>query len=69
MFNYIFKRLLNLIPTLFGVTVIAFLLIRLVPGDPVMLLLGERGADPKVYAEMKKNLGLDQPLIVQYKNF
>ena len=69
MFNYIFKRLLNLIPTLFGVTVIAFLLIRLVPGDPVMLLLGERGADPKVYAEMKKNLGLDQPLIIQYKNF
>ena len=69
MLNYIFKRLLNLIPTLFGVTIIAFLLIRLVPGDPVMLLLGERGADPQVYSEMKKNLGLDKPLAVQYKNF
>ena len=69
MLNYIFKRLLSLVPTLFGVTIIAFLLIRLVPGDPVMLLLGERGADPEVYTEMKKNLGLDKPLIVQYKNF
>ena len=69
MLSYLFKRILNLIPTLFGITVIAFLLIRLVPGDPVMLLLGERGANPVVYAEMKKNLGLDQPLIVQYKNF
>lgn len=69
MANYIFKRLLNLFPTLIGVTIIAFLLIRLVPGDPVMLLLGERGANPKVYQEMKKSLGLDQPLLIQYKNF
>lgn len=69
MLTYIFKRILNLIPTLFGVTIVAFLLIRLVPGDPVMLLLGERGADPAVYAEMKQNLGLDQPLFVQYKKF
>jgi len=69
MLNYIFKRILNLIPTLFGVTIVAFLLIRLVPGDPVMLMLGERGADPAVYAEMKKNLGLDKPLILQYKKF
>lgn len=69
MLNFIFKRILNLIPTLIGVTIVAFLLIRLVPGDPVMLMLGERGADPVVYAEMKKNLGLDQPLLIQYKKF
>ncbi len=69
MLNFVLKRLLNLVPTLIGVTVISFLLIRLVPGDPVMLLLGERGADPAVYSEMKKSLGLDQPLLIQYKNF
>ncbi|MCB0412939.1 MAG: ABC transporter permease subunit [Bdellovibrionales bacterium] len=47
----------------------AFILIRLVPGDPVLLLLGERGADPKVYAEMQANLGLNKPLVQQYFSF
>jgi len=69
MLNYVLKRLLNLIPTIIGVTIISFLLIRLVPGDPVMLLLGERGADPKVYNEMKRSLGLDKPLTSQYMSF
>ena len=69
MIKYFFKRLLDLVPTLVGVTIISFLMIRLVPGDPVMLLLGERGANPVVYEKMKKSLGLDQPLHVQYKNF
>ena len=57
------------IPTLIGVSIVAFSLIRLVPGDPVMLLLGERGASPEVYAEMTKNLGLDKPILEQYFNF
>lgn len=63
------RRLLNILPTLFVVSVLAFGLIRLVPGDPVMLLLGERGADPAVYAEMKHNLGLDLPIFQQYFKF
>lgn len=57
---------MSAIPTLIGVTLISFFLVRLVPGDPVMLLLGERGASPEVYQEMKQNLGLDRPLITQY---
>lgn len=47
----------------------AFLLIRLIPGDPVLLMTGERGASPEVVAELRHNLGLDQPLAVQYFRF
>lgn len=64
--QYFARRALNLVPTFIGVTLIAFGLIRIVPGDPVMLLIGERGASEEVYAEMRSNLGLDKPLPVQY---
>ena len=60
-FNFI-----KVLPTLFGICLLAFLLVRLVPGDPVMVLLGERGNNPEVYALMKKNLGLDLPLYQQF---
>jgi dipeptide transport system permease protein len=69
MLKFLFKRILDSVPTLFGVTLIAFLLIRLIPGDPVMMMLGERGASPEVVAEMRHNLGLDQPLWTQYFSF
>lgn len=59
-------KLLQLIPTLVGISLLSFIVIRLVPGDPVMLMLGERGADPEVYLEMKQNLGLDKPILSQY---
>lgn len=57
---------MQLIPTLIGISLFSFFIIRLVPGDPVMLMLGERGADPQVYQEMTRNLGLDKPIIEQY---
>lgn len=57
------------IPTFIGITILAFSLIRLVPGDPVLLLLGERGGSPELYAKMQKNFGLDQPLYKQYYLF
>ncbi|MBT3586382.1 MAG: ABC transporter permease subunit [Halobacteriovoraceae bacterium] len=66
MFKFILNKLGDLVPTLVGISLLAFFLVRLVPGDPVMLKLGERGADPVIYAEMKKNMGLDQPIIKQY---
>jgi len=69
MIKLILKKIVNILPTLLGISVLAFLLIRLVPGDPIMLLLGERGADPQVYAEMKASLGLDKPLFQQYFSF
>src|SRR4051812_39369241 len=69
MLQFVLKRLAILIPTFIGVSLVAFSLIRLVPGDPVMLMLGERGAAPEVYQQMKVNLGLDQPLVTQYFKF
>lgn len=44
----------------------AFGLIRLVPGDPVMLLIGERGASPEIYQEMKQKMGYDKSIFSQY---
>lgn len=63
------KKLLLVIPTLVGASVIAFALIRLVPGDPVVNLLGERGGDPQVVAEMRAKFGLDKPVVEQYLIF
>jgi len=54
---------------MFGVTVVSFSLIRMVPGDPVLLLLGERGASPEVYRSVQQSLGLDKPILVQYGIF
>ena len=69
MIAYLLKRLGVAIPTLIGISIVAFSLIRLIPGDPVLLLIGERGASPEVYAEMKAAYGLDKPLLVQYGTF
>src|SRR6185437_4719262 len=69
MFRFFLKRIWHSVPTLFGVTLIAFLLIRLIPGDPVLLMLGERGGSPEVVQEMRHNLGLDRPLVTQYIQF
>ena len=69
MVKKILFKLLDVIPTVLGISLIAFLLIRFIPGDPVMLLLGERGADPVVYEKMKSSLGLDLPWYEQYWSF
>jgi dipeptide transport system permease protein len=63
--SFLRKTLLT-VPTLIGASIIAFALIRLIPGDPVVHLLGERGGDPQIVAEMKAKFGLDQPLYRQY---
>lgn len=69
MLAILLKRILHSLPTLIGVSLIAFVLIRLVPGDPVLLMLGERGGSPEAVEEMRHNLGLDQPLYIQYARF
>jgi len=63
------RRLLVAAATLLGVTFVAFLVVRLVPGDPVDVLLGERGIDPARHAELLHQLGLDRPLVQQYLDF
>ncbi len=69
MLSYILKRLLVLIPTFLGVTLLTFSLIRLIPGDPVEVMMGERTLDPDMHAAALKRLGLDQPLYVQYGRY
>lgn len=59
------RRLLALVPTLIGVASLVFLLLHVVPGDPVDLMIGESAA-PAARAELRSRLGLDRPLLVQY---
>ena len=69
MLSFFLKRLAVVVPTFLGVTLITFSLIRLAPGDSVELLAGERGIDPARHAQMRAELGLDQPLAVQYGRY
>ncbi|MBU4508769.1 MAG: ABC transporter permease, partial [Gammaproteobacteria bacterium] len=69
MLRYLLKKLLVLIPTILGVTLLTFSLIRLIPGDPVEVMVGERTLDPELHAAALKRLGLDQPLYVQYGRY
>lgn len=65
MIKYIFKRLLISIPVLFGISLVAFFVVRLVPGDTVTAMLGNNYS-PELAEEMRERYGLDKPLIVQY---
>jgi peptide/nickel transport system permease protein len=65
---YLIRRLLLLLPTLLGALTLVFLLIHLIPGDPVEVMLGET-ASAADKQELRRSLGLDQPLLVQYGNF
>ena len=64
--RYIVKRLAQLVPVLLLVSVIVFSLIHLIPGDVVDVLMGEGHDDPVVEAAMREDLGLDQPVVVQF---
>lgn len=66
MLRFIVTRVMLIIPTFIGVTLLAFAMIRLVPGDPIELLAGERGIDPERHAELRAQYGFDKPLLVQY---
>lgn len=68
MFRFLARRLLLTIPVFFGVATVVFLLIHLIPGDPVQAMLGESAA-PADIAVLRGRLGLDRPLIVQYGAF
>ncbi|EBV3853785.1 glutathione ABC transporter permease GsiC [Salmonella enterica subsp. enterica serovar Cerro] len=68
MLNYVLKRLLGLIPTLLIVAVLVFLFVHLLPGDPARLIAGPE-ADAQVIALVRQQLGLDQPLHVQFWHY
>ncbi|QMV62576.1 dipeptide transport system permease protein [Ectopseudomonas oleovorans] len=69
MLSFIARRLGLLIPTFFGVTLLTFSLIRLIPGDPVEVMMGERRVDPELHAQAMERLGLNKPLYAQYLDY
>ena len=66
--KYVLKRLLWMIPVLFGVITITFILSQMMPGDPARMLLGDTATE-EVYQAKREEMGLNDPLIVQYGNY
>lgn len=62
------KRLLHLLPVLFGISVVSFALIQLTPGDPARMVLGPR-ADAAAVEALRERMGLNEPALVQYGNY
>lgn len=69
MLRFLLGRLAVLIPTFIGVSIIAFSFIRLLPGDPVMLMSGERVMSEERYRQISHELGYDRPIVVQYLDY
>ena len=67
--NYIIRRLLLLILVLWGVTLVTFILMHVVPGDPAKVLLGKLSGNEVLVTKLRHQLGLDKPLVVQYFEF
>ncbi|MBG9542315.1 nickel ABC transporter permease [Cytobacillus firmus] len=68
MFIFLMRRLVQIVPVLLGVTLMVFLIMQMVPGDPAVLVAGEGATDEQVEA-IRHDLGLDQPLAVQYLSY
>lgn len=68
MLRYIARRLLDLLPVLLGITLLVFLFLQLIPGNPAVVLLGPR-ATPDQIANLQEQLGLNRPLPLQYLSF
>ena len=66
MIRFVLSRLALILPTFIGLTIIAFAFIRLIPGDPIEIMAGERGVDPERHAQLMAQLGFDKPLWQQY---
>lgn len=69
MIRFIFGKLLYLVPTFLGITIVAFAFVRVLPGDPVLLMAGERGISPERHAQLAEQLGFSQPIWQQYLHF
>ncbi|WP_069299286.1 ABC transporter permease subunit [Neptunicoccus sediminis] len=66
MLNYVLSRLLTFVPTFFGVTLISFAFIRVLPGDPIIVMAGERGVSQERYDQLAAQFGFDRPMYVQF---
>src|SRR5688500_20276803 len=66
MLRFILTRVSLVIPTFVGITLLTFFLVRLIPGDPIETMAGERGIDPVRHAQLRQEYGFDRPVLVQY---
>ncbi len=66
--KYLFRTLISAVPTLFGVITCVFLIVRLVPGDPAVLILGENAPQEQIRV-LRQELGLDRPIHIQYVRY
>ena len=66
MLRFLLSRILLLIPTFIGISIVSFGFIRMLPGDPVLLMAGERSLTPERHAELLKQFGFDRPIWEQY---
>jgi len=66
---FVWRRLLAVPPILVGITLVTFVLLHTVPGDPARMYLGESAQDPRVLAALHRQWGLDRPLPVQYLSY
>tara|TARA_R110002124_G_scaffold68073_2_gene184567 strand:+ start:2875 stop:3882 length:1008 start_codon:yes stop_codon:yes gene_type:complete len=69
MFSFLLKRIALLIPTFLGITFIAFSFVRVLPGDPVLLMAGERGLTEERYQRLLAEFGYDRPIWQQYLEY
>jgi peptide/nickel transport system permease protein len=67
--RFVARRLFTTIPLLIGVSLVIFVLVRLIPGDPVVIMIGAENATPEEIARLRGVLGLDQGIHVQYLRF
>lgn len=69
MLRYFLSRLLTFVPTFIGVTLISFAFIRVLPGDPIIVMAGERGMTEERYQELVKQFGFDRPITHQFWDY
>jgi len=69
MLQFILRRLGLVIPTFIGITLLTFAFVHMIPGDPVLIMAGERGISPERHAQLMAAFGLDQPLWKQYVHY
>ena len=69
MLRFLLARLIYLVPTFIGITIVAFGFVRVLPGDPVLLMAGERGITPERHAALSAQFGYDRPLWEQYLDY
>jgi peptide/nickel transport system permease protein len=67
--RYILRRVLSTLPTIFGAMVIMFFLTRILPGDPVLMVLGPAHASPENVENMRRIMGLDQSIPIQFVRY